>query len=98
MAPRTMAGIGIGHVPNGTGKCNFYMLHNHQMVTANHFVLLPMTQDVITHLNALASKDRNKVTADAPYITSPHNVPSIQFPGPRHTYYSRCSYATGRGG
>ena len=68
MAPRTMAGIGIGQVPNGTGTCNFYMLHNHQLVTANHFVLLPMTQDVITYLNAIASKDRNKVTADIPYL------------------------------
>jgi hypothetical protein len=37
MAPHTMSGIVIGQIPNYTDTCNFFMLHNHQIIATNHF-------------------------------------------------------------
>ena len=53
------------------------MLHNHQVIGANHFKLVPMTGDVIRHLNAFAAQDRVKVTASAPFFTHGQPLPDI---------------------
>ena len=67
MAPRTITAIGVGQIPNGTGTCTFFSLSTHTFISANHFVHLPMTQEVINHLNAVAAKDKFKISITAPF-------------------------------
>ena len=64
MAPRTTASIGIAQVLNGTGTCRFLNLKSLQVLTANHFTHVPMNQDAINILNALALKDGRLPTKD----------------------------------
>ena len=64
MAPRTTASIGIAQVFNGTGTCRFLNLKSLQVLTANHFTHVPMNQDAINILNALALKDGKLPTKD----------------------------------
>lgn len=67
MAPRTVAAIGIAQVPNGTGTCSFFTIHNHTIISANHFTAVPMTPDMIHHINRLAADDKASTAIDAPY-------------------------------
>ena len=75
MAARTVAAIGVRQVANGTGSCTFFSLATHTFFTANHFVLLPMTQAVINHLNALAASNRSKVSATTPFYIGDRLLP-----------------------
>jgi hypothetical protein len=56
MAPRTVAAIGVAQIPNGTGTCSFYAIHNGSIINANHFTEVPMTPDMIRHMNRLAAE------------------------------------------
>lgn len=67
MAPRTVAAIGIAQVPNGTGTCSFFTIHNHTIISANHFTAVPMTPDMVHHINRLAADDKVATAIDAPY-------------------------------
>ena len=94
MMPRTIVAIGVAQIPNGTGTCSFFAIHNQTIITANHFTMVPMTPDVISHMNRLAKNDKVHTLIDAPYyvhgraLTEPatladsrelhHAAPSIQ--------------------
>ena len=78
MAPRTVAAIGVAQIPNGTGTCSFYTLHNHTVISANHFTAVPMTPDMITYMNRLAADDKTATTIDAPYYL--HGKPLLGSP------------------
>ena len=67
MAPRTVAAIGVAQIPNGTGTCSFYTIHNHTIINANHFQAVPLTPDMISHLNRLAAEEKVAIAIDAPY-------------------------------
>ena len=67
MSVRTVAGIGVGQIPNGTGTCTFFTIDRHSIVAANHFVALPFTPDMIRHMNRLAGDDKASTAIDAPY-------------------------------
>jgi hypothetical protein len=67
MAPRTVAAIGVAQIPNGTGTCSFYAIHNGSIINANHFTEVPMTPDMIRHMNRLAAEDRVPMAINAPY-------------------------------
>ena len=67
MAPRTVAAIGVAQIPNGTGTCSFYTIDKHTIINANHFTAVPMTRDMIAHLNRLAADDKVSTAIDAPY-------------------------------
>lgn len=67
MASRTTLAIGVGQVPNGTGTCTFFSLSTNAFFSANHFKVIPITAEVLLHLNTLASRDKLKVTASAPF-------------------------------
>ena len=65
MDSRTIAAIGIAQVPNGTGTCRFMTLRKpYAVITANHFVHVPMNQDVIDLLNEMASQDSRPISKD----------------------------------
>ena len=57
MTPRTHGAIGVGQIPNGTGTCKLYNLHTRKIISANHITEIPMSADIIAHMNALAAKD-----------------------------------------
>ena len=86
MAVRTVAAIGVGQIPNGTGTCMFFTIDRHSIVAANHFVALPFTADMIRHMNRLAGDDKASTTIDAPYyihgrpITCAENIPNTPSP------------------
>jgi Reverse transcriptase (RNA-dependent DNA polymerase) len=67
MAPRTVAAIGVAQIPNGSGTCSFYAIHNGTIISANHFTAVPMTPDMIRHMNRLAADDKVPTAIDAPY-------------------------------
>ena len=67
MTPRTVAAIGVAQVPNGTGTCAFFAIHNHQIIKANHFSAVPLTPDMIAHMNRLAADDKVATAIDTPY-------------------------------
>ena len=67
MASRTTLTISVGQVPNGTGTCTFLSLSTNAFFSANHFKVMPITAEVLLHLNTLASRDKLKVTASAPF-------------------------------
>ena len=65
MDSRTIAAIGIAQVPNGTETCRFMtLLKPYAVITANHFVHVPMNQDVIDLLNEMASQDSRPISKD----------------------------------
>lgn len=67
MDARTSLAIGVGQVPRGTGTCTFFSLAASAFFAANKFTSIPMTVEVINHLNLLAAEDTSKITADAPF-------------------------------
>ena len=77
MAPRTLRGISVDQIPSSTGTCSIFMLHNHQIMSADHFTLVPMTDDVLRRLDALAAQDRVTVTASAPILKHGQPLPDI---------------------
>ena len=94
MMPRTIVAIGVAQIPNCTGTCSFFAIHNQTIITANHFTMVPMTPDIISHMNRLAKNDKAHPLIDAPYyvhgraLTEPapsadsrelhHAAPSVQ--------------------
>ena len=65
MESRTIAAIGIAQIPNGTGTCKFMTLRKPwAIITANHFVHVPMNKDVIDLLNEMASQDSRPISKD----------------------------------
>ena len=65
MDSRTVGAIGIAQIPKGTETCRFTTLHKPwPVVTANHFVHVPMNQDVIDLLNRMASQDSRPISKD----------------------------------
>jgi hypothetical protein len=77
MVPRTLRGISVDQIPSSTGTCSIFMLHNHQIMSADHFTLVPMTDDVLSRLDALAAQDRVTVTASAPFLKHGQPLPDI---------------------
>lgn len=77
LAPRTLRGISVDQIPNSTGACSIFMLHNHRIICADHFTLVPMTDYVLRRLDALAAQDRVKVTASVPLIKHGQPLPDI---------------------
>ena len=98
MQPRSIVAIGVAQILNGTGTCSFFAIHNQAIITANHFTMVPMTPDVIAHMNRLAKDDKPHPLINAPYyvhgriITDPiapsdsrephHNAPVAAEPSP----------------
>ena len=65
MDSRTIAAIGIVQIPDGTGTCKFMTLRKPwAIITANHFVHVPMNKDVIDLLNEMASQDSRPISKD----------------------------------
>jgi hypothetical protein len=67
MAPRTVAAISVAQIPNGSGLCSFYAIHNGTIISANHFTAVPMTPYMIRHMNRLAANDKVPTAINAPY-------------------------------
>ena len=73
MDERTISAIGMAQILNGTGICHFMSLRKpFFIITANHFVHIPMYKDVIDALNALASIDARPIPINP--IFRYHNV------------------------
>ena len=77
MAPRALRGISVDQIPNSTGTCSIFMLHNYQIMSVDHFTLVPMTDDALHRLDALAAQDRVTVTASAPNLKHGQPLPDI---------------------
>ena len=54
MVPRTVGAIALGSKGNKQGSVIFFLLDTKKVVTRDQFTILPMPQEVITHLNNLA--------------------------------------------
>ena len=50
MEARTLGSIALGQIHHGTGTCKFLSLHTGKPFTANHFIVLPITNIVVEHL------------------------------------------------
>ena len=64
MDARTIGAIAIGQLHNGAGICRFYSLLTGKTFTADHFKVLPMNDDIIARLNAMALKDKHSPTRE----------------------------------
>ena len=80
MAPRTFLAIGVTQIPNGTGTCSFFTIEKQSIVSANHFTEVPLTSDMIRHLNRLAADDKASTAIDAPYFLHGRAITSVSPP------------------
>lgn len=74
MTPRTYGAIGVAQIPNGTGTCKLYSLHTRKIISANHFKEIPMSEELIAHMNALAAKDIRPTDPDPVFTFHGHDI------------------------
>ena len=83
LKPRKRGGVALYSLGNSKGSVNFITLDTEIEVAREKFHLLPMPDVVILHLNALAAKDKNTISADPGVVISedtPHcNVDDTRF-------------------
>ena len=91
-AVHTVAAIGVGHIPNGTGTCSFFAIDWRSIIADNHFTPVPLTPDMIRHMNRLAGDDKVATAIVTPYYIHGRrltcaedipNTPSLPAPSPR---------------
>lgn len=69
---RTIGALGISQWTNGTGTCSFLKLSNGEIFSGNHFVQLPMTDNIIAVLNGIAARDKRGISSDPDFTLHGH--------------------------
>ena len=64
MEPRTVGCLYLEPTMNGTGTHKFLRLDNRSVISANHFVVLPISTPVTTMVNSWASKNKVHTSQD----------------------------------